>query len=146
MNDMEISNFNVKVYALITDTKCNVLITEETYKAQRLIKFPGGGVKTGEGLKDALFRELDEELGIMPISYDLFYVNPDLIQSAFNQKEQLIAFYFSVSFDENSIDKPLKPKDSNVLALKWIKKSELNENDFTFPLDKRVSQLLKVQV
>ncbi len=54
-------NFNVRVYGLCFNKSKNSLLTcEETYNGRKIIKFPGGGLKHGEGtltcLKESLLK------------------------------------------------------------------------------------------
>ncbi len=52
----------VGVHGVVTDEEGRVLLVEHTYRHGWFL--PGGGVKRGEGLHDALRRELAEEVGL----------------------------------------------------------------------------------
>ena len=55
--------FNIRVYGIwIQDHK--ILVNEELIRGKKIIKFPGGGLQWGEGIKDCLQREWKEELNI----------------------------------------------------------------------------------
>ncbi len=54
--------FNIRVYAFILNSYEEVLIAEEFHYDTFMRKLPGGGLQFGEGIYDALIREIREEL------------------------------------------------------------------------------------
>jgi 8-oxo-dGTP diphosphatase len=141
---MKVTNFNLRVYGLLIKG-ASVLISHEKRNGIEMTKFPGGGLEKGEGLKGCLIREFYEELR-MPIDvHNLFYVNDFLQISRFNPSDQLISFYYEVSTKrEMEIDmrhpKELENEDQ---TFQWIKIQELSSANFTFPIDKKVVEMLK---
>ena len=60
---MELStNFNLRVYGLLINELNQVLISDENRNGFAFTKFPGGGMEFGEGFKETLIREFQEEL------------------------------------------------------------------------------------
>ena len=57
-------SFNLRVYGLLVNEHNEVLISEEFRFGKPFTKFPGGGLELGEGLKEGLIREFQEELEI----------------------------------------------------------------------------------
>ena len=58
------TNYNLRVYAIIMNSKGEILISDECRNGYSFTKLPGGGLQLGEGLSDCLKRELKEELNI----------------------------------------------------------------------------------
>ncbi|MDO3641098.1 NUDIX domain-containing protein [Mucilaginibacter sp. L3T2-6] len=140
--------FNVRVYGILVNDDNQVLISDEQEYGMRFTKFPGGGLEHGEGLIDGLKREFVEEcnLSIEVISH--FYTTDFYVRSAFNDSQVISVYYLvkniepinlnikTVVFDFDS--------DGEVLqAFRWVKVHELNTDDFIFPTDKKVAELLK---
>lgn len=68
----KILNFaTVGVRAMIFNQKNEILLVKHTYQNGWYI--PGGGVKTGETVLDALLRELKEEIGLTVLSEPEFF-------------------------------------------------------------------------
>ncbi len=64
----------ISVLAWIQDAYGNVLLVEQA-AGKKLWSLPGGKVRSGEGIKDALRREIREEIGLTVVSarvIDLF--------------------------------------------------------------------------
>lgn len=93
-----IERFNLRVYGILI-REGRVLLSEEQYQGRTLIKFPGGGVEYGEGIRDALIREWLEEASCAIAIQSLFYVTDGFIQSAFIAEDQIVSFYYTVSVD-----------------------------------------------
>lgn len=136
------NKFNVRVYGiLLDDSDRRVLISKELYNGLRITKFPGGGLKFGEGVEDALVREFQEELNLDVKLTKLLYINDFLQISAFDPEDQLLAIYYQV--------RPLNPLDSsfpeqankvsNQLHFKWVELSQLDGERLSFPVDQYVS-------
>ena len=88
---------NIRVYGIIINDKKQVLLSDELRHGIAFTKFPGGGLEWGEGTKDCLKRELQEELGLSAEIGDLFYVNDFAQLSAFRKNDQLFSFYYFVN-------------------------------------------------
>ena len=81
-----VDKFNIRVYGLWIDgTK--VLIADEQMRGLQMVKFPGGGLKHGEGLLDGLRREFIEETGLEIEIQDHFYTTDYFQKSAFSDRE-----------------------------------------------------------
>ena len=140
--------FNIRVYGLMVapiDGINSILVSDECRNGFSFTKFPGGGLEFGEGIADALIREFIEELNVDITIGDLYYVNPHFQISAFNEKEQIISFYYFVSIQSEQIFKANHTKPHpipNGESPRWIALSDLKASDFTFPIDKMVAEKL----
>ena len=140
--------FNVRVYGILVNDDNQVLISDEQEYGMRFTKFPGGGLEHGEGLIDGLKREFVEEcnLSIEVISH--FYTTDFYVRSAFNDSQVISVYYLVKNIDPINLN--IKTvvfdfdSDGEVLqAFRWVKVHELNTDDFIFPTDKKVAELLK---
>jgi 8-oxo-dGTP diphosphatase len=142
------ARFNVRVYGIVINDHREVLLSYERRNGYEFTKFPGGGVKLGEGIQEALHREFMEELGVQIESSTFFYVNDYFQASAFNQTDQLISFYYKVTLDLNNINTeltklPLDSADSSDFErVAWVPLNVLSEQSVTFPIDKNVVTIL----
>lgn len=144
---MNVKNFNLRVYGLLFNDKGEILISHENRSGFKMLKFPGGGLEKGEGLKDCLIREFVEEAGVDIVPTELFYVNDFLQISAFNQQDQLISFYYLVNAMPNEVSK-IVTKNENMGGsndsqyFEWLSITMLKPELFTFPIDKVVVDLI----
>jgi len=136
---------NIRVYGIIINDKNQVLLSDELRHGNVFTKFPGGGLEWGEGTKECLQRELQEELGLTSEIGELFYVNDFAQLSAFKKNDQLFSFYYLV----NQIDvKAIKTTNHTIPIteegekFRWVDLSELSSETVTFPIDKIVAQKL----
>src|SRR5690625_7786676 len=86
---------------LIRDQK--LLISSEVYQGNHLVKFPGGWVEYGEGLRDALIREWYEELQVRIEGGPLIYLTEDFDPSACTKERQIVRFYYQDKTDARAI-------------------------------------------
>ncbi len=140
--------FNVRVYGLLMNNAGQILLSDEEEYGFRFSKFPGGGLEYGEGLIDALKREFLEECnaGIEVLAH--FYTTDFFIKSVFNDS-QIISVYYIVKPQHElrlTFTNPAFNFDGEGdirQAFRWRNMTELNEDDVTFPTDKKVVELLK---
>ena len=138
-------NFNVRVYGLLINSKNEILVSDERRAGISFTKFPGGGLEFGEGLSEALKREFSEEMGIIITVENLFYVNDFFQISAFNEDHQLLSFYYLINYSHTDKIGKLEytyPLNEDGEKQRWVSISELHEDNFTFPIDKKVIQKL----
>lgn len=143
----EIPNrFNLRVYAIIRNKRGDVLLSDECRGGVSFTKFPGGGLEFGEGTKECLKREIQEELGLDSEIGNLFYFNDFYQQSVYRKTDQLISFYYEVSsinLDAIPVSNHKIPISEEGEKFRWIAISDLSEDEVTFAVDKKVVGLLK---
>ena len=138
---------SIRVYGLLINTDNEILISDEKEYGMMFSKFPGGGLEYGEGTIDGLKREFMEECNVEIEVLNHFYTTDFFVKSAFNDS-QVISIYYMV---KNTAPINLNIKtvvfdfdgEGDVLqAFRWVKVDELNTDDFIFPTDKKVAELL----
>jgi mutator protein MutT len=141
-----LSKFNLRVYALLINEKQEILLSDENRFGKFFTKFPGGGVEHGEGIQDALFRELQEELHLEISSADFFYFNEFHQASAFDQSN-LVAFYYIVNIQKAAVQLQEEdytiPFEQEQELQRWKAVHELKKDELTFPIDQKVLEKLK---
>ncbi len=138
------SNFNLRAYGLLL-VEDKLLVMEESFLGEPIYKFPGGGVEFGEGPKDTVVREMEEELGLKVCEADHFYTTENFVQSAFKKEDQLISIYYKVKVS-NLPDLNFNPEDKGdwkEVALHWMDLNEIGPEDLSLPVDRKVVEMLK---
>lgn len=141
--------YNIRVYGICLDPAGRVLLTDERRGGFEMTKFPGGGLELGEGLADGLRREFLEEADVAIELLELYYINDFLQISAFNPKDQLLSIYYKVRL-LTALTVPMAEKRmdfeegrADQQNFRWVPVSELDVQDFRFPIDKIVVQKLR---
>ena len=143
-----IKHFNVRVYALIINEKSEVLLADEIFRDLRMTKFPGGGLKFGEGTLDCLHREAMEEFGQELKITGHFYTTDFFQKALFYDDYQLIGIYYLAEFtgqpgfrvSEKQFD---FQGEGDQQSFRWHPVRTLSPEDLTFPIDKKVAVMLK---
>jgi ADP-ribose pyrophosphatase YjhB (NUDIX family) len=143
--------FNVRVYGLLINSG-KVLLTDEIRFGKKITKFPGGGLEFGEGTVDCLKREFLEELN-QPIQNIKHFYTTDFFQlSAFNSNEQIISIYYTCQikgqqcFEDKTKVFDFENEVEMAQIFRWVSINNLTSNDVTFPIDKKVVNLLLNEV
>lgn len=146
---MKPEKFNIRVYGLIME-QGKVLLTDEIRFGIRMTKFPGGGLKLGEGTVDCLKREIREEMGVEIEDIEHFYTTDFFQQTRFtNPPSQLISIYYrcrlaeqpEVVFTEKPFD--FEQDTEGAQVFRWTALQKLKDEDLTLPVDRVV--LRKIQ-
>jgi mutator protein MutT len=147
--DQQIKKFNIRVYGLAINDKNEILLTDEFRLGMRMSKFPGGGLEFGEGTRDCLRREcreeLDQEIIITGHFYTTDYFQPTHL---LNVPQQLLSIYYLMKLkNPEQLKTSKKPFDfedvDGAQSFRWVKLEELDADDLTFPIDKKVLGMLK---
>ncbi len=128
--------FNIRVYGIwIQNNK--ILVNEELIRDKKIIKFPGGGLDWGEGVKDCLKREWKEELNIDIDVLDHFYTTDFFQPSAYDNSQVISIYYMVTAFVPDLIvnNEPNERTD-------WMDVKDISSNTFTLPIDKVVGGML----
>lgn len=147
---MNIEMFNLRVYGLLINQNQEVLLTDEFRLGMNMTKFPGGGMNYGESTIDCLKRECLEELGqevdVIRHFYTTDFFQPSLL---LNSNRQLLSIYYLIKTIQEPrfvfVDKPFlfTQNVDGPQCFRFRKISELSTDELTFPVDKKVVQLLK---
>jgi ADP-ribose pyrophosphatase YjhB (NUDIX family) len=144
-----IKYFNLRVYGIFIDDAKRVLLSDEYVLDQYMVKFPGGGLKLGEGPEECILRECIEEFGQEIEILDHFYTTGFFQKALFYDDHQLISIYYLTCFKEkpnfriSETPFDFKGKINGSQSFRWIPLRELHAEDLSFPIDRHVAGLLK---
>lgn len=145
----EIKHFNIRVYGILKNEKNEILLSDEYVLDRFMTKFPGGGMKFGEGPEDCLKREAIEEMGQEILITGHFYTTGFFQRALFYDDHQLISIYYNIQL-KGKPRFPISDKAFNFegrvngsQSFRWAAPENLTEEDLTFPVDKFVLNLLK---
>ena len=140
---------NIRIYGILLaefNGSKNLLVSKEFYNGFEFLKFPGGGLDFGEGIRDCLKREFLEELNLNVEIADLFYVNDFYQPSKFND-DQIVSIYYFVNANKDDLKEIIRKEkiahlDGGKNCFKWLAWSEVDESLFDLPIDKVVIEKL----
>lgn len=144
-----IRHFNIRVYGLVINDNNEVLLADEYLLDQKMTKFPGGGMKFGEGPADCIKREAREEFGQDIEIVDHFYTTDFYQKSFFHKDHQIISIYYIIRFKDkirfriSTIPFDFKELKNGNCSFRWIKIKDLSDDILTLPIDRHVATLLK---
>jgi len=141
--------FNIRVYGIVFNEQLEILLSDENHFGIVMTKFPGGGLKYGEGTLDCLKREFLEELRIMPLEIEHFYTTDFFQKAYFFENTQLISIYYNVKIPDDISDFPHSATPLDIKNIKdgdecfrWSPLKNISES-LTLPVDKHVGRLLE---
>jgi 8-oxo-dGTP diphosphatase len=148
--------FNLRVYGVLMNERKQVLVSDEFIRGKYYTKFPGGGLELGEGTRDCLKREFQEEMNLNIAVTDHIYTTDFYQRSAFNPEHQIISIYYFVKplegiraplrdkpfqFDERELK--IYEKTGEIETFRFIDFEDFSVDSVTLPLDKVVAGLVK---
>ncbi len=150
------SIISIRVYGILINDQNQILVSDEYIRGQYYTKFPGGGLEFGEGLRDGLKREFQEELQLNIEVLEHIYTTDFFQRSAFNPTHQILSIYYRVKALE-PIRVPLRDKpfdfDQTQLAIyertqqtesfRFIERDNFSSETVSLPIDKIVAELLQ---
>lgn len=145
----KINKYIIRVYGLIINPNQEILISDEFQLDMRMTKFPGGGMEFGEGTIDCLKREAIDEFGQDVEVLEHFYTTDYFQPTHFFNGAQLVSIYYLAAFkDKIRFKISNKPfnfdfEKNGVQSFRWEQIRDLKVEDFTFPIDRKVVELLK---
>ncbi len=145
----EIDEFTIRVYGIWINNEKQVLVSDEIIDGLKVTKFPGGGLEFGEGPAECVIREWMEELKTPIRIHSQYYFTDDFVPSFRMDGKQVISLYYRVEPVESlnvSVKRLTFDFDSgenSSQSFRFIPLSSIGPNDFTFPIDKKVGQMLQ---
>ncbi|MEO6905755.1 MAG: NUDIX domain-containing protein [Ginsengibacter sp.] len=149
--------FNVRVYGILINENNQVLISDEYIRGKYYTKFPGGGLEIGEGTRDCLKREFQEEMKLKVEVGAHLYTTDYYQQSAFDPGDQIISIYYFVkplepiSFHLTNIKNDFTIEQlkvykeiSKIETFRFIDLEIFSEEDVSLPIDKIIARLISL--
>ncbi len=148
----EIKHFNIRVYGIIINENREILLSDEYVLNTYMTKFPGGGLKFGEGPEDCILRECVEEFGQEAEIMEHFYTTGFFQEALYFTDHQLISIYYRVRFkdkvkfriSEKAFD--FEKGINGSQSFRWAKISEIDMEEMNFPIDRHVLKMIKDQL
>jgi 8-oxo-dGTP diphosphatase len=150
------NHISIRVYGLLINEHRQVLLSDEFIRGQYYTKFPGGGLEFGEGLREGLKREFQEELQLNVEVADHIYTTDFYQQSAFNPNHQILSVYYHVhplepirvalrkkAFDFDAAQLAVYEKTQQTETFRYIDWNDFSGEALSLPIDKIVADLLK---
>jgi ADP-ribose pyrophosphatase YjhB (NUDIX family) len=150
--------FNLRVYGILINDQKQVLVSDELIRGKFYTKFPGGGLEYGEGTKDCLKREFQEEMNLKVEVAEHIYTTDHFQQSAFHPDHQIISIYYKVNaveninvrisetpFDFDEAQMNIYKETNETESFRFINWEDLFEESVTLPIDKIVVGVIKNQ-
>ena len=109
------------VVAAIIKKNNHYLITQRNRNKYMGLKweFPGGKVEPNETLKEALYREIEEELNIG------IYIHKKIVEEKYEDKQINITLHYYLCSEKNGTIKLSEHEN-----LKWVEKKDFDKYDF----------------
>ena len=143
------SHITVRVYGVLIDPVQGLLVSDEFIRGDYFTKLPGGGLEFGEGTRDCLVREFQEETGLDVTVGDHIYTTDFYQPSAFRAGDQILSIYYFVqpisleplqtrasAFDFRADE--ITDKNGQAEHTRWIPLNTLSEDNMSLPIDKIV--------
>ncbi len=150
--------FNIRVYGILINDQKQVLVSDELIRGKFYTKFPGGGLEYGEGTRDCLKREFQEEMNLKVEVAEHLYTTDHFQQSAFHPDHQIISIYYKVNaleninvrisetpFDFDEAQMNIYKETNETESFRFINWEDLFEESVTLPIDKIVVGIIKKQ-
>jgi len=136
--------FNIRVYGIFVFNH-RLLLSKEYFQNTNITKFPGGGLKYGEGILDCLIREVKEELGQELLNPKHFYTCDFFQASAFHSNQQIISIYYTAQLphpDQIKLNESTEETGAKIESVEWKLLERISKSEFTFPIDQEVFSML----
>jgi putative (di)nucleoside polyphosphate hydrolase len=122
------------ISVLIKNSKNEFLLVNLISFEEKYFAIPGGGVEEGESLKDAVYREIKEELGIDSSSLEFLGECDESLKTTFKTpkiSKQGITYIgserFFFAFRFTGSDDEIKLAEDEVRMYKWVPFNNLNQ-------------------
>jgi 8-oxo-dGTP diphosphatase len=144
------SKFNIRAYMILLH-EGKILIADERIKGSSYIKLPGGGLEFGEGPRDCILREAQEELGQEVEVLHHVHTTEMFVQSKFYPTDQVVAIYYQVQLKEDPTFRVSEEKHDfqgtgeDEESFRWVDWDDLKTNDLSFETDRAVIRQLKME-
>lgn len=108
--------------------------------------FPGGGVEIGEGLKEALIREIDEEAGLQAVEIgeqigvieNFYYYGPK------DEAMHAFLFFYECHSPLHELKTNEQVQDDEAMDFEWMEIGKIKREDFTDMQDEIMAMFKKI--